>query len=177
LVRATVINRLGKALPGMQNAEGDAFNPSTFLTNWNKLDPAAKDALFGAKGQTNQLRRALDSFANTTGTIRNSTLYKNPSGTAAAAGHGFGLLALLGEAGAALSGHPKVLAASAGAIAGNNILARALTNPKVVSWLASSAKLPTSALPNAINQLSKMGKIDPDARDLSAALQQNRETQ
>jgi hypothetical protein len=172
LVRATVINRLGKALPGMQNAEGGAFNPSTFLTNWNKLDPGAKDALFGAKGPTNQLRRCLDSFASTTSTIRNSTLYKNPSGTAAAAGHGYGLLALLGEAGAAVAGHPHALAASAGAIVGNNVLARALTNPRVVSWLASSSKLPTSALPNAVNQLSKMGKVDPDARDFAAALQQ-----
>jgi hypothetical protein len=173
LVRATVINRLGKALPGLQNAEGDAFNPSTFLTNWNKLDPAAKDALFGARGPTNQLRRGLDSFANTASTIRSSTLYKNPSGTAAAAGHGYGLLALLGEGGMALSGHPKVLAASAGAIAANNVLARALTNPRTVRWLASSAKLPTSALPNAINQLGKLGQVDPDARDLAASLQQN----
>jgi hypothetical protein len=172
LVRATVINRLGKALPGMQNAEGDAFNPSTFLTNWNKLDPAAKDALFGAKGSTNQLRRGLDSFANTTSTIRNSTLYKNPSGTAAAAGHGYGLLALLGEAGAALAGHPHAIAVSAGAIAGNNLLARALTNPRVVSWLAQSAKLPTSGIPNAVNQLAKMGKVDPDAAALSAVLMQ-----
>jgi hypothetical protein len=163
LVRATVINRLGKELPSQQTAEGDAFNPSTFLTNWNKLDPAAKDALFGAKGPTNQLRRALDSFANTTSTIRNSTLYKNPSGTAAAAGHGYGLLALLGEAGAALAGHPHALAASAGAVAGNNVLARALTNPKVVAWLASSAKLPTSALPNAVFQLSKMQDADAQA--------------
>ena len=170
LVRATVINRLGKALPGMQNAEGDAFNPSTFLTNWNKLDPSAKDALFGSKGPTNQLRRGLDSFANTASTIRTSTLYKNPSGTASAAGHGYGLLALLGEGGAALAGHPHALVGTAGAIVGNNVLARALTNPRVVSWLASSAKLPTSALPNAINQLAKMGKVDPDARDLAAAL-------
>jgi hypothetical protein len=171
LVRATVINRLGKALPGMQNAEGDAFNPSTFLTNWNKLDSAAKDALFGAKGPANQLRAGLDSFANTTKTIRDSTLFKNPSGTAEAAGHGYGLLALLGEGGAALAGHPKAIAATAGAIAGNNVLARALTNPRTVRWLASSAKLPTSALPNAVNQLAAMGKVDPDARDLAAALQ------
>jgi hypothetical protein len=171
LLRATVINRLGKALPGMQNAEGDAFNPSTFLTNWAKLDPAAKDALFGAKGATNQLRRGLDSFANTTSTIRTSTLYKNPSGTAAAAGHGYGLLALLGEGGAALAGHPHALVGTAAAIAGNNVLARALTNPRTVAWLAASAKLPTSALPNAINQLSRLGKVDHDARDLSQALQ------
>jgi hypothetical protein len=71
----------------------------------------------------------------------------------------------------------RALVGTAGAIVGNNMLARALTNPKVVSWLASSAKLPTSALPNAVNQLSKMGAVDPDARDLSAALQQKGDAQ
>ena len=55
---------------------------------------------------------------------------------------------------------------------GNNVLARALTNPRVVAWLAQSTKLPVSALPNAVNQLAKMGQAtnDPDARDLAVYL-------
>jgi hypothetical protein len=171
LVRATVIDRLGKALPSQQNAAGDAFNASTFLTNWNKLAPEAKDALFGASGPTNQLRRGLDSFANTTATIRSSKIFPNPSGTGEAVGHGFGLMALLEGGGMALAGHPGHLAAVGGAIAANHVLARALTNPRTVAWLAASAKLPTSALPNAVNQLAKMGKVDPDARALAAAMQ------
>lgn len=171
LVRATVIDRLGRALPSAQNAAGDAFNASTFLTNWNKLAPEAKDALFGTSGAPKSLRAGLDSLTNTLSTVRNSTVFKNPSGTAEAAGHGYGLLALMGEGGVALTGHPHALAATAGAIAGNAVLSRALTNPRVVSWLAQSTKLPTSALPNAINQLSNMGQNDPDARDLSAYLQ------
>lgn len=168
LVRATVLDRLGKATAGQQNAAGDAFNPSTYLTNWAKLDPAAKDALFGASGDPKSLRAGLDSLTNTMSTIRNSTVFKNPSGTAEAAGHGYGLLALLGEGGAALFGHPHALAATSGALAGNAILSRALTNPKTVAWLAQTAKMPTSALPNAVNQLSRIN--DPDARDLSAYL-------
>ena len=176
LVRATVLDRLGKALPSQQNAAGDAFNASTFLTNWAKLSPEAKDAMFGAKGPTNQLRRGLDSFANTTSTIRSSKIFPNPSGTGEAVGHGFGLMALLEGGGMALAGHPGHLAAVGGAIAANHLLARALTNPRTVAWLAASAKLPTSALPNAVNQLSKMGKVDPDARDLAAALQGQKNT-
>lgn len=168
LVRATVLDRLGKAPAGMQNAAGDSFNPSTFLTGWAKLAPEAKDALFGASGTPKSLRAGLDSLSNTMSTIRNSTVFKNPSGTAEAAGHGYGLLAILGEGGAAIAGHPHALAATTGAIAGNAILSRALTNPKTVAWMAQTAKLPTSALPNAINQLSRID--DPDARDLSAFL-------
>lgn len=170
LVRATVLDRLGKAPAGMQNAAGDAFNPSTFLTGWAKLDPAAKDALFGASGNPKSLRAGLDSLSNTMSTIRNSTVFKNPSGTGEAIGHGAGLFAILEGGGAALAGHPGHLAAVGGGIAANAVLARALTNPKTVSWLAQTAKLPTSALPNAINQLGKIN--DPDAKDLAATLSQ-----
>ena len=134
LVRATVLDRLGKAPAGMQNAEGSTFNPSTYLTNWAKLDPAAKDALFGASGAPNSLRAGLDSLSNTMSTIRNSTVFKNPSGTGEAIGHGAGLFAILEGGGAALAGHPGHLAAVGSGIAANAVLARALTNPKTV-WL------------------------------------------
>ena len=167
LVRATVLDRLGKAPAGMQNAAGDTFNPSTYLTNWAKLDPAAKDSLFGAAG-SKDLRDGLDSLANTMSTIRNSTVFKNPSGTGEAVGHGLGLAAILEGGWKTLEGHPGTLAAAGGAIAGNAILSRALTNPKTVAWLAQTAKMPTSALPNAINQLSKIN--DPDASALADAL-------
>lgn len=40
-VAGTVIERLGKANPGQQNATGEAWSPETFLTNWNKMDPKA----------------------------------------------------------------------------------------------------------------------------------------
>jgi hypothetical protein len=36
-VRASLIDRLGNAKNGAQNAEGDAFSLDTFLTNWNQL--------------------------------------------------------------------------------------------------------------------------------------------
>lgn len=168
LVRATVLDRLGKAPAGMQSAAGDTFNPSTYLTNWAKLDPAAKDALFGASGAPKTLRSGLDSLANTMSTIRNSTVFKNPSGTGEAVGHGLGLASLLEGGSHALAGNFGAIGAAGGAIAGNMILSRALTNPKTVAWLAQTAKMPTSALPNAVNQLSRIN--DPDASDLAALL-------
>lgn len=168
LVRATVLDRLGKAPAGMQSAAGDTFNPSTYLTNWAKLDPAAKDALFGASGAPKSLRSGLDSLANTMSTIRNSTVFKNPSGTGEAVGHSLGLASLFEGASHALAGHPGALIGAGSAVAGNAILSRALTNPKTVAWLAQTAKMPTSALPNAVNQLSRVN--DPDAADLASLL-------
>jgi hypothetical protein len=172
LVRATVLSRLGRAIPSQQNAAGAAFNPETFLTNWNKLAPEAKDALFGTSGNPGSLRAGLDSLANTTSTIRGSTIFKNPSNTAGTVGHSLGLWALLSEGAHSFVSGPEAMVTGAGAIAGNAILSRVLTNPKVVKWLASSTKLPTSALPNAVNQLAKLGdaNTDPDAQDLAAYL-------
>jgi hypothetical protein len=173
LVRATVLDRLGRALPGQQNAAGNAFNSSTFLSNWSKLDPAAKDALFGASGAPKTLRASLDSLAETMSNIRSGTKLQNFSGTAEAAGHAGGLIAAFeGVKHIMNSPHPiKVGAAVAAGLVANNLLARALVNPRTAQWLAMTTKLKSaSLLPNAVNQLSHMGKIDPDARDLAAAL-------
>jgi hypothetical protein len=172
LVRATVLARLGRAAPSQQNATGSAFNPETFLANWNKLAPEAKEALFGASGSPGTLRSGLDSLANTTSTIRGSSIFKNPSNTASTLGHSFGLWALLTEGAHAFVSGPHALISGAGGIAANAVMARALTNPRVVNWLARSTKLPPGALPNAVNQLARVGEDtgDPDAQDTAAYL-------
>jgi hypothetical protein len=46
VVRGTLIDRMGKATAGQQDAAGEAFSASTFLTNWNKLTPQAKASMF-----------------------------------------------------------------------------------------------------------------------------------
>ena len=45
VVSASIVDRLGRARPGQQNAAGDAFSPITFLTEWNKLNREAKAIL------------------------------------------------------------------------------------------------------------------------------------
>ena len=177
LVRATVISRLGHALPSAQDATGSAFNPSTFLTNWNKLAPEAKDALFGASGAPKSLRSNLDSLASTTSNIRNGTKLQNFSGTIEAGGHTAGLIAAYeGIKHVITAAHPVAAAAGlAGGLASNMALSRILTNPRTVGWLARTFKMPTSGIPNAVNQLHEMGKRtgDRDARDLAASIQGN----
>ncbi len=176
LVRATVLDRLGKALPGQQNAVGDAFDASRFLTNWAKLAPEAKDAIFGASGTAGSLRSGLDSLSKTIANIRSAgTVLANPSGTTKSLGHSVGLWSLLGEGVASALGHGAApLIGGAGVIGGNMVLSRALTNPRVVNWLARSTNLPAAALPAAVTQLSRMGeaKNDPDAQDLASYLRQ-----
>jgi hypothetical protein len=168
-VRATVIDRMGRSIPSQQNAASNAFSADTFLTNWAKMSPEAKDALFGASGSGSSLRRSLDSLEDTASTIRGSMPAKNPSHTAGTLAHGMGLWALLGETAGAVMGHGVApIATLAGGTVGNMILSRALTNPRTARWLAQTTKLPPQALPNAVNQLEKMSQQtnDPDARDL-----------
>jgi hypothetical protein len=79
-VSASIVDRLGRARAGAQNAEGDVFSPSTFLTEWNKLAPQAKGILLPpeARRELEQLARVAErakaagaerNFSNT-GTIQ-----------------------------------------------------------------------------------------------------------
>jgi hypothetical protein len=165
IVRATVLDRLGKPA-GAQDA---AYSPSTFLTQWNRLAPESKDALFGHSGTTGSLRDNLDSLAKTSSNINAGTKLRNPSGTGEAIGHVAGIEAAFEGIKNALSGNLHTLAGTVAGVGLNNALSRALTNPKTVAWLAKTTKAPISALPNAIHQLSQMD--DPDAQALAAAIQ------
>lgn len=49
-VTGAVLKRMGLASAGQQGAEGAEFSAQTFLTNWNKLSPEARRALFDRYG-------------------------------------------------------------------------------------------------------------------------------
>jgi hypothetical protein len=175
IVQATVLSRLGRALPSAQNAEGSAFNSGTFLTNWSKLDPAAKDALFGASGKPGDLRNSLDSLSSTISNIRSGTKLRNPSGTGEAVGHTAGGVALWEGVNHALQGNYLPLAGAIGGVAANNLMARALTNPSTAKWLARTTAMPKVNVPNAVNQLNNIAQQtgDPDVKDLASTLTPN----
>jgi hypothetical protein len=80
-VTGAVLKRMGLASPGQQGAEGAEFSAQTFLTNWNKLSPEARRALFDryGKGFSNDM----DRIARVAENIKNgSQVFANPSGTA-----------------------------------------------------------------------------------------------
>ena len=56
-VAASIIDRMGKAKPGAQDAGGDTFSPAVFLTEWNRLSDEAKSVLLSknARKEMNQL--------------------------------------------------------------------------------------------------------------------------
>lgn len=157
-LRSTIIDRLGRATAGNQNAEGNVFSPSTFLTNWNKMTPQAKDTLFKDDG----LRRNLDDIAKLASGMRVGEKLTNRSNTAGALQ---GSAAL--QAGWALNHIPSYLA-GAGA---QFLTGRLMASPAFAKKLATA---PATKNPRTwIESLGVIGMREPALQADIAALQQD----
>lgn len=167
VLSATVLRRLGAATPGTATEQGD-FSINSFLTNWNKLSPAAKGVLFDRFG--NSFREDVDAVSRTAGGFRQAAKTgANPSGTAGALANqqAFGGFAL-----SALTGHPIVAGSIAGGAVAGNLAARAFTSPTVVKFLARTTNVPASQWPAVVAGLAQAAKQkdDPVAAEVAETL-------
>ncbi|MGJ4804444.1 hypothetical protein [Luteimonas sp. SDU82] len=162
---ASFIRRMGRASSSQQNAAGDAFSMETFLTNWDKVSPEARRALFDRHGAT--FSHNMDRIARMAERVREgSRVFRNTSGTTRQAAlmqtGGTGLLsaqqAIMGNVGAAV----LTIAASAGSAIAANRMARLLTNPKAVAWLASNTTKPVGELLGQLQMLRQVAERDGD---------------
>lgn len=164
-VTGAVIKRMGLANPGAQDAAGEAFSAQTFLTNWNRVSPEAKRALFDRYGPG--FSKDMDRVASVAQNIRDgSRTFSNPSGTAnraAALTYGLGLVASLLDPSMTSTG-----ALVSGGLAAN-ASARALTNPRVVKWLATSTALPVGSAVAQIQALRRIGEEEGDEEIIAFA--------
>lgn len=155
IVQGTVLRQLGLAKPGAQDATGELFSTNTFLTNWNKLSPEAKEAIFRNKTTVDSLNKV----ARISNNINNVDRFGNPSGTAQQVGVGGVLLGTFINP-----------AATAGVVGGANIAARLMTNQKFVTWLAKAAiaKSPQS-LGQELTKLKQIARQNPSiANDIAS---------
>jgi hypothetical protein len=173
---AATLRRLGRANP---SARGDGeelaeiFSPETFLTNWNKMAPEAKNALFDRFGST--YRSDLDKIASATSRAREAAqVLANPSGTAPL---GAQVTAYSALGGLLFTGNFGGAAGVGTTMVGSNLGARAFTNPRFVRWLAQQTEKPVSALPASINQLAQIAKDDPEAAELLDQIQAQQQDQ
>lgn len=158
VLAASMIRRLGKAAPGQQNAEGDAFSMSTFLTNWNRLSPQAKSNLFGRFG--NRLAGDMDKIARMADNVRSgSKVYANPSGTS-------GAISQMGTTAAFVlslfGGNFNTAGGIALGAAGTNLTARLMTNPAFVRWLAKQSDVPLTSLSSSVGALYALARSNDD---------------
>jgi len=149
-VTGAVLKRMGLAPAGQQGAEGAEFSAQAFLTNWNKISPEARRALFDRHGPS--FSKDMDRIARVAENIKTgSSVYANPPGTAnkvAAYTYGAALISSLFTGGTA-----GLVAAGAGL----NMLARGLTKPWVVRWLADSTKVPVGSATAQLQTLRSIG--------------------
>lgn len=174
VLASTVIRRLGKATPGQQNATGDEFSMSTFLTNWNKLSPQAKSALFDRFGSG--FRSDMDAVARMAANVRQgSKVFANPSGTATA---GAGLTAAGTFIGALMTGHPITASSVASGVVSANLLSRLMTNPVFIRFLSRNIDVPRGGMTANVANLYQLARQHHDddlraAADLMQKLQQS----
>jgi len=161
-ITGAVLKRMGLASPGQQGAEGAEFSAQTFLTNWNKTSPEARRALFDRHGPS--FSKDMDRIARVAENIRGgSQVFANPSGTAnKAAAYTYGA-ALVGSL--FTGGTGGLLGAGAGA----NLLARGLTKPWVVRWLAESTRVPVGSAAAQISALRNVGQMNGDQETVELA--------
>lgn len=131
-VRAVVVDRLGRATPGQQTAEGTAFSAGTFLTNWNRMTPQAKQTMFGDKS----LRQNLDDIALLAERMKASQAMANHSNTGAAMQG-----SMMVQGGWAISHLPSYLL-GAGA---QFLTGRMMASPRFANWLAKAPADPKRA--------------------------------
>lgn len=169
MLSASILRRMGKALPGHQDANGDVFSTNRFLTQWNTMSPEAKAAAFG--GYSKDFGKNMDALAGVSANLREgSKVFANPSGTAQAVSQ---QTAALGILGALATGHVVTAAAGVGGIGAANLAARALTSPRIVKWMVKTTQLPKAQFQNQVRILALTGQRekDQDMIDVAAALQ------
>lgn len=167
-VAAAVLQRMGRATAGQQNAMGDAFSPETFLTSLAKMSPPARQTIFGATSSDDLLKR-LGQIAKISETRREgSKVFANPSGTAGA-GAQIAVGSGLGTAGvhALSTGDVLPVLAATAPIVGSNLAARVMTSPRVLKMAASRTQLSDGApavVAGAASRLNSASDLDPSER-------------
>lgn len=167
-ITGTAIRRLGTAVPSQQGAEGAEFSFNTFLTRWNQLDDAAKDALF-RRGRNMTLGNDLDALARYAERVRESSqAFANPSGTSGATlGSTAGLLSAGSVAAAPFLGTGALAlpAIFAGGAAASNLGARLMTSRPFVRWLAEATRVNPNGIPAHVGRLSALAeREDPETQ-------------
>lgn len=183
---AVKLQQMGLATPGAQGATGDLFSPNTFLTNWNRLAPEARDTLFG---RATGLRTQLDRLVRVTSALRDVESTANRSGTA---GQNVFMGLLQGQTGVVpgaglgfAAGGPvgsAVGAAGGFALATGLPLASAklMTSEKFIRWLIQGVQIPAqnfNSISTHVGRLTRLALTEPDLREDVERLQSQLETQ
>ena len=142
-VVAQQIKEMGRATPGAQDVSGELFSPATFMTNFSKLSKDAKKVLFTGK-EYKGLESAIDDLAKVSAALKDTSKMANTSGTAQQMMYMQLLTGGLGGLYGAEEGESVTGGALGGMAAGAAapwVIAKLITSPKFVNWLADAGKI------------------------------------
>ena len=190
VVAGSVLGRLGRATPGRQGATelgetaGD-FSAATFLTNWSKMSPEARNALWGGTRYKALIPR-LNTLARVVDISKDADKLANTSGTArvllsalGVIGGGAGLSSVIADAVSTDEGREgrssaltNVLAGTVavvgGAVVAPRVAAKLITSPAFVSWLETGVRLGsrgTGGLGSWVSRLGAISAANPEIRE------------
>ncbi len=171
-VRSAIIHRMGLANAGAQNADGDAFSISQFLTRWNRLTDEGRTVLFGNA----DMRSNMNDLARIAERVKASEKLAGHSNSGAIISFDRTTGSLGMAAASLLMGHPFVaagLAIPAARAGTQRISAEILTSKRLLNWIA---KAPKKANPQAsaayLKHLTSIARAEPAIANDVLQLQQ-----
>jgi hypothetical protein len=175
------IREMGNATPGAQNAAGDLFSPSTFMTNYNKLSSEAKKIMFSGQGFKG-LESAMDDLVTVSSSLKEVAGMANNSRTAEQLMY---MNILTGGLGGAV-GSQQEGGSAEGMVKGMAIgmvspyaAAKLITNPAFVRWLAEGGKITKNQIASHLGRLAviaeKNSGISPAIYEYMSVMQPQEE--
>lgn len=185
-VSATVIDDMGRVTKGSGNVlEEGAFSIERFVTEYARLSPDGRRALFGSYGGgaarrvgaapapgADDLAASLDNLARVAGYLKQVRGFTNYSRSGSSIQNISTLGAFGGASWAAITGNPSALAGLAAMGLTARLTGELLTNPSFVRWLTSAARASgkPGGMRGAMRNLSRLATSDPAIAAYAAEL-------
>jgi hypothetical protein len=163
-IAASVLEKMGLAKAGAQDASGEVFSVNTFVTNWSKMSPEAKNALFGGN-RYKEMRGGLDTFVEVASSLKGVEKFANTSNSGKVVMSYFaftGAAAGLAELGAG-GGYASLSAFAAGGIT-LRYAAKLITSPKFIKWLTTPITNP-NGIGAHFGRLTAIAAEDPALKE------------
>lgn len=163
VVAGSVLGRLGRATPGAQDATGELFSVSTFMTNWSRLAPEAKEVLFGGTRYAG-IRPNLDSLVEAVSSLKGMERLANTSNTGSVVVNHGALMGFMAAIGAMASGNPAVASGFLGQLGGSWGAAKLITSKSFLDWLVRPVTTP-AAVSAHLGRLYAIAEVEPEIRE------------
>lgn len=172
VVAGSLLSRLGQAPAGQQGAaglgeEGARFSVNSFMTNYAKLAPEARKALFGGSRYAD-LEAPLNALVRVGERLKDADRMANTSGTARVLG-AMGLLSGIGNVFFQGGDLQATAAAIGGGVVAPRVAASLMTSPRFVRWLVRGVNIGLNqgenALAGHIGRLVTIAEAEPEIRD------------